>query len=223
MNRFIQGIQNFQRDVYPIHRDLFHRLAAGQSPEALFIACSDSRVALELLTQTGPGDLFVCRNAGNIAPAHGHMDAVTAAIEYAVSALKVKDIIVKGHSDCGAMKGLLNPDALHAMPDVRGWLTHSEEARRAMESAGIHAHAPEALETVTKLNIRVQIEHLRTHPQVRAAVRAGALSLHGWYYRIDSGDVHAWDVDTNIWVPVHEAYTPVCARHENVIEEARHA
>jgi carbonic anhydrase len=223
MNRIIQGIQNFQKDVFPAHRDLFQRLATGQSPEALFIACSDSRVALELLTQTGPGDIFVCRNAGNIAPTHGHTDAVTAAIEYAVSALKVRDIVVKGHSDCGAMKGLLNPAALEKMPDVRNWLEHSQEARQTLEAAGIDAKAPEALETVTKLNIRLQLEHLRTHPPVRAAVRAGSLSLHGWYYRIDSGSVEAWDVDSNRWAPVTEAYTPISAKHEPPSEEALHA
>jgi carbonic anhydrase len=203
MNRIIQGIQSFQRDVYPGQRDLFERLASGQSPEALFIACSDSRVALELLTQSGPGDIFVCRNAGNIAPAYGHNDAVTAAIEYAVSALAVKDIVVKGHSDCGAMKGLLNPASL--------------------ESAGIDRRSPDALEAVTKLNIRLQLEHLRTHPQVRDAVRTGSLSLHGWYYRIGSGAVEAWDVDGSRWVPVHDAYTPLGAKHEHLVGEALHA
>jgi len=216
-------MQNFQKDIYPGQRDLFHRLAAGQSPEALFIACSDSRVALELLTQTGPGDIFVCRNAGNIAPLHGNSDAVTAAIEYAVSALNVKDIVVKGHSDCGAMKGLLNPAALEKMPDVRGWLEHSMEALRALEAAGIDPKSLEALETVTKLNIRLQIDHLRSHPQVRAAVRAGSLKLHGWYYRIDTGLVEAWDVDSSRWVPVHDAYTPLGAQHESAAEEALHA
>lgn len=214
MNRIIQGIQHFQNTVFPIHQDLFRRLASGQSPEALFIACSDSRIALELLTQTGPGDLFVCRNAGNIAPVYGHNDAVTAAIEYAVSALKVKDIVIKGHSDCGAMKGLLNPDALTQMPDVRGWLRHSEEARQALDTAGVDPQAPEALEMVTKLNIRLQLEHLRTHPTVRDAVRNGSLELHGWYYRIDSGAVDSWDVDRNVWVPVTETYTPIRAQHE---------
>jgi carbonic anhydrase len=223
MNRIIQGIQSFQRDVYPGRRDLFERLASGQSPEALFIACSDSRVALELLTQTGPGDLFVCRNAGNIAPAHGHNDAVTAAIEYAVSALGVKDIVIKGHSDCGAMKGLLNPASLEKMPEVRSWLSHAEEARQAIESAGIDPRSPEALEAATKLNIRLQLEHLRTHPQVRDAMRAGSLSLHGWYYRIGSGAVEAWDVDGSRWVPVHDAYTPIGAKHESVVTEALHA
>jgi carbonic anhydrase len=223
MNRIIQGIQNFQRDIFPGQRDLFQRLASGQSPEALFIACSDSRIALEQLTQTGPGDLFVCRNAGNIAPVYGHNDAVTAAIEYAVSALQVKDIVVKGHSDCGAMNGLLNPAALENMPDVRGWLTHAEEARLALESAGVDPASPDALEALTKLNIRLQLEHLRTHPQVRDAFRTGSLSLHGWYYRIETGVVEAWDVDGRRWVPVHDAYTPIGAKHEHTAAEALHA
>src|SRR5690242_4163073 len=107
MNRIIQGIQQFQRDVFPANRELFQRLASGQKPEALFIACSDSRVSLEWVTQCGPGDLFVCRNAGNIVPGYSHTDAVSATIEYAISALAIKDIVVCGHSDCGAMKGLL--------------------------------------------------------------------------------------------------------------------
>jgi carbonic anhydrase len=222
MNRFIQGIQHFQSAVYPERRDLFQRLATGQTPEALFIACSDSRVALELLTQTGPGDIFVCRNAGNIAPVHGQNDAVSGAIEYAVSALKVKDIVVKGHSDCGAMKGLLNPAALAEMPVVAGWLKNAEEARLSLDAAGIDPQAPEALETITKLNIRLQLEHLCTHPSVRDALRAGNLQLHGWYYRIDTGVVEAWDADRDTWSPVTESYAPISARHKP-LEQALHA
>jgi carbonic anhydrase len=200
LNRIIEGIRQFQKDVYPAHRHLFQRLAAGQSPEALFIACSDSRVSLEWLTQSGPGDLFVCRNAGNIAPVYGHADAVSSAIEYAVCALKVRDIVVKGHSDCGAMKGLLNPSALAELPDVRGWLRNAEEARR-----GLDPNAPGALETLTKLNIRLQMDHLRTHPSVDAAVRAGALELHGWYYDIGSGTVEEWDAARDRWAAVRES------------------
>jgi carbonic anhydrase len=118
------------------------------------------------------------------------------------------------------MKGLLNPSALETMPDVRGWLEHSQEARRALEAAGIDPKSPEALELVTKLNIRLQIDHLRSHPPVRAAVRAGSLRLHGWYYRIDTGSVEAWDVDSSRWVPVHHAYAPLGAAHENTVGAA---
>jgi carbonic anhydrase len=221
MNRIIQGIQQFQQNVFPANRELFERLATGQSPEALFIACSDSRVSLEWVTQSGPGDLFVCRNAGNIAPVYGYTDAISSAIEYAVSALRVKDIVICGHSDCGAMKGLLHPEKLSAMPDVRGWLRHSEEARRSLETGEIDVNHPDALSTVTRLNIRLQLDHLRTHPQVRSALAAGTLKLHGWYYRIDSGAVEAWDSATEHWVPVHESYAPVGAEHAT--QEAGHA
>jgi carbonic anhydrase len=223
VDRIIQGVQQFQRDVYPAHRGLFERLAGGQSPEALFIACSDSRVSLEWLTQSKPGDLFVCRNAGNIVPIYGYTDAVSAAIEYAVSALGVKDIVVKGHSDCGAMKGLLLPAALADMADVRGWLRHAEEARRAFEAAHVGRRHPEALPALTKLNVRVQLDHLRTHPRVAAALREGTLALHGWYYEIASGIVQAWDAADNRWVAVHEPYTAISGRNAEATEEAFHA
>jgi carbonic anhydrase len=211
VNRFIEGIQEFQKTVYPANRDLFRRLATGQNPEALFIACSDSRVSLEWLTQSGPGDLFVCRNAGNIAPIYGHADAVSSAIEYAMCALKVKDIVVKGHSDCGAMKGLLNPGALAELPDVRGWLRHAEEARRELDTTH-----PDALQALTKLNIRLQLDHLRTHPSVRVALEDGRVQLHGWYYDIRSGRVEAWDACDNRWTPVQDGYRATGVPRESV-------
>jgi carbonic anhydrase len=223
LNRIIQGIGKFQSDVYPANQDLFQKLASGQKPETLFIACSDSRVSLEMLTQTGPGEIFVCRNAGNIVPVYGHTGAVTAAIEYAVCALKVKEIVVKGHSDCGAMKGLLNPGALTDMLDVRAWLRHSEDALHALRTVYVDPSSPEALPALIKLNIRLQIEHLRTHPQVRAGIRAGTLRLHGWFYEIATGTVQAWDADTSRWVSVHDAYTPIEAKHEQYAEAALHA
>src|SRR4029077_12448774 len=109
----------------------------GQKPEALFIACSDSRVSLEWITQSGPGELFVCRNAGNMAPRASRGDDVSATIEYAVSALGVRDIVVCGHSDCGAMKALLNPSSLKNMPQVRTWLRHAHPARLALDRSEI--------------------------------------------------------------------------------------
>jgi len=114
MDKIIQGIRRFQTDVFPNNRTLFERLAAGQNPEALFICCSDSRISLDLITQTAPGDLFVCRNAGNIVPVYGQGDAVSATIEYAVSILNINHIVVCGHSDCGAMKALMKPTGSRA-------------------------------------------------------------------------------------------------------------
>jgi carbonic anhydrase len=204
MQRIIQGIQRFQKYVYPRNREMFQRLAAGQSPEVLFVACSDSRVSLDLITQTSPGDLFVCRNAGNIVPASVHSDAMSATIEYAVAALKVKHIVVCGHSDCGAMKALLHPESLEALPEVKQWLRHAQGARRALDQ-DVELPPHEALVAVTKLNIRLQLEHLRTHPMVFARTQDRSLQLHGLYYHIGSGDVQVWEPEALRWTPFEEA------------------
>src|SRR5262245_19813175 len=137
MDRLIEGIQKFQKDVYPANREMFQRLATGQNPAAFFVACSDARVSLEWITQSGPGELFVSRNAGNIAPSFSPADSSSGTIEYAVGALKVKHIVVCGHGDCGAMKGLLHPELVEHMPNVKGWLRHSEAALRALQGSGI--------------------------------------------------------------------------------------
>jgi carbonic anhydrase len=223
MTRIIQGIQQFQRKVFPAHRDLFSRLAQGQRPEALFIACSDSRVSLEWITQCRPGDLFVCRNAGNVVPPHGNTDAVSATIEYAISALNVKHIVVCGHSDCGAMQGLLNPTAVSGMPDVKNWLCHADPARRALEIAHHDLPPGETLPLLTKLNIRLQLDHLSTHPQVLAGLREGGLELHGWYYQIETGEVQAWSAAEKRWVGVHESGPAVALMGAGSVQGARHA
>jgi carbonic anhydrase len=205
MNRIIQGIQQFQKDVFPANRELFTRLASGQKPEALFIACSDSRVSLEWITQCGPGDLFVCRNAGNMVPRFSRGDDVSATIEYAVSALGVRDVVVCGHSDCGAMKALLNPASLAGMPHVKSWLRQANEARQALGKAQLAHPSAETLANLTKLNIRLQLDRLTTHPKVQNQLQAGNLELHGWYYRIDTGEVEAWQPAEDRWVAVHES------------------
>lgn len=221
MNRIIQGIQQFQREVFPANRELFQRLAGGQHPEALFITCSDSRVSPEWVTQCGPGDLFVCRNAGNIVPVYDHADAQSATIEYAISALGIRDIIVCGHSDCGAMNALLNPSGLSAMPHVRRWLTHADAAYRALEGPpGSEQAQEDQLAMITKCNVRVQLEHLATHPHVRSGLHDGSLQLHGWYYRIDSGDVQSWVESENRWTSVHDSPHSLSLQAGR---EARHA
>ncbi|HTE17721.1 MAG TPA: carbonic anhydrase, partial [Armatimonadota bacterium] len=131
MQKLIQGLHDFQANIFSSQRELFERLAHGQSPDALFITCSDSRINPNLITQTEPGELFILRNAGNIIPPHGAANGGEGAtIEYAVAALGVRDIIVCGHSHCGAMNGLLNLDSLGELPAVRQWLTHAEATRR---------------------------------------------------------------------------------------------
>jgi len=207
MDKIIQGIRHFQDTVFPKNRALFQHLAASQSPETLVIACSDSRISLDLLTQTSPGDLFVCRNAGNIVPPQGRSNAVSASIEYALNALPIKDIVICGHSDCGAMKGLLHPKALRRMPEVRGWLKHAEGAREAFERHGGTPDGHEAVASLAKLNVRLQLEHLRTFPSVFSRVQEGSLRLHGWLYDLGEGVVTAYDADKAAFLPLHTPIT----------------
>jgi carbonic anhydrase len=223
MNRIIQGIQQFQRDVFPANRELFARLASGQKPEALFIACSDSRVSLEWITQCGPGDLFVCRNAGNMAPRFSRGDDVSATIEYAVSALGVRDIVVCGHSDCGAMKAILNPESLAGMPRVKSWLRQADEARLALGKAQIAHPSPDTLMNLTKLNVRLQLDRLSTHPSVQEPLRAGTLALHGWYYQIDTGEVQAWQPLQERWAAVDESLPGISLRRPHTTRAVGHA
>jgi|SRR5581483_527901 len=220
MQKILRGIHHFQQHVFPEKRELFERLASGQNPETLFVGCSDSRIALDLLTQTGPGDLFVCRNAGNIVPPYGEPDAVSASIEYAVCVLGIRDIVVCGHSDCGAMKALVHPEALDEMPHVRDWLRHAEGAKRAAREIARGLSQGELLSSITKLNARLQLEHLGTHPHVFARLQTRQLSLHAWCYDIGSGAVERWNGDSRSWEPLLDGVAiPTAAS----VLEAQHA
>ena len=130
MDHVISGVAKFQKEVYPNKKATFQKLANGQNPEVLFITCSDSRIDPNLVTQTDPGELFICRNAGNIVPPHSNQTGgMTASIEFAVAALGVSHIVVCGHTDCGAMKGAIKPEGLDALPHVKEWLSPSQETR----------------------------------------------------------------------------------------------
>jgi carbonic anhydrase len=217
MQKLVQGIHHFQKTYFSSARKLFERLAQGQNPETLFITCSDSRISTDLLTQTSPGDLFVLRNAGNIIPAYGGSNnGAAATIEFAVGGLGVKDIVVCGHSHCGAMKGLLHPEILQDMPAVAQWLSHAECTRRILK------HNYQGLDDVAMLkaaieeNVLVQIENLRTHPSVAAKLAAGTLHLHAWVYKFETGEVFTYDAEEGQYVPVSEgagAVTVPTVRH----------
>jgi carbonic anhydrase len=194
MQKLIQGLHQFQAHVFSSQRELFERLAHGQQPEALFITCSDSRVNPNLLTQTGPGELFILRNAGNIIPPHGAANGGEGAtVEFAVAALAVKDIIVCGHSHCGAVKGLLHPEGLSEMPAVASWLSHAEATRRIVKENYAHLTGEARLTAAIEENVLVQIENLRTHPSVASRLARGDLKLHGWVYNFERGEVFAYD------------------------------
>jgi len=203
MDDIIQGVRTFQRDVYPKYRDLFAQLSAGQSPEALVITCSDSRVDPFLFTNAQPGQLFVLRNAGNLVPKYdGLVGGVTATIEFAVVGLRVPNIIVCGHSGCGAMHGLLHPETLKDMPHVADWLSHhAEPVREALAKAG-RIGGPEELPQAVDANVLVQLENLRAHPCVAEALSAGRIKLHGWVYDIASGAIRAYDEQWKQFTPL---------------------
>jgi carbonic anhydrase len=199
----LRGLNRFQKHVYPKHRDLFQKLALGQWPEALFITCADSRIDPCMLTQSKPGELFICRVIGNIVPRYPKtIGGVSATIEYAVGVLGVAEVIVCGHTDCGVMKGILNPKVLEPLSSVTAWLRHAKPARRAAAKSKAQSASPEFLLFLTERNVVEQIKNLRTHPTVAARLRQGNLRLHGWVYHIGQGTVTAYDADRNKFFPI---------------------
>ncbi len=212
MNELIGRVLDFQREVFPIRSDLYERLATeGQSPKALMISCADSRVVPEEIMRAQPGDLFVCRNAGNIVPPYSQANGgVTSTVEFAVEALGVRDIIVCGHSDCGAMKGLMNPAITKNMPNVVAWLKHSAAAREVVERNYPGLEESDRPRVAALENVVVQLTNLRTHPSVAAHIARGELTLHGWYFDIQEGGVLALDGNTGRFRKIeHDQPIPV--------------
>lgn len=195
MKTIIEGFKKFQSEVFQEKRQLFERLSYGQNPRALFITCSDSRIDPTLLTQTDPGELFILRNAGNIVPSYGAVvGGSTATIEYAVAVLGVQHVIVCGHTDCGVMRAILQQDQLKELPAVKEWLLQAEATRRIVTENYAHLPESERLVVTTQENVRIQLDHLRTHPAVAARLRRGALQLHGWVYSISTGEMWTYDL-----------------------------
>lgn len=206
-NKIAAGVVKFQKEAYEERRDLFVKLADGQSPEALFITCSDSRIDPNLLTQTEPGELFICRNAGNIVPPHtNNTGAMTASIEFAVGALKVPHIIVCGHSECGAMKGAMRPEGLDDFPHVKEWLGYARAAALVTKKKGAALDEKDMLDMLIRENVLLQLAHLKTHPYVALQLASGETELHGWVYDIRSGEVLAYDERANAFIPVADHY-----------------
>lgn len=203
MQKIIRGVHFFQQNIFRDQRELFERLAQGQEPEALFITCSDSRIDPSLITQTKPGELFIVRNVGNIIPAYGAGGGGEgAAIEYALKALDVQDIIICGHTHCGAMNSLLHPEQLEDLPSVRKWLTHADSTLSIIrERYGDDTDQQKLLDTV-KENVLVQIDNLHTHPAVAAALSVGSLKVHGWVYDFEAGAMHAYHPDQSKFLPM---------------------
>jgi len=197
MRDLLAGVTQFQKDTFPKKQSRFEELAGGQSPEALFITCSDSRVNPELFTNSEPGEIFVIRNAGNIVGRKGEADlGMAATIEYAVKALKVPQIIVCGHAKCGAMQGLMSPEAVASLPEVGKWVALSKEA---LDDQAGDPNA-DRLTQLIEANIRLQLRNLMTFPEVAEAVEAGQLQLHGWLYDFATGKVSVLTPENNLFV-----------------------
>lgn len=211
MQKLVDGIHRFQRESFSQDQKLFETLAEGQNPLALFITCSDSRIDPSRLTQTKPGELFIQRTAGNIVPAYGSVFSGEACtIEYAVAALKIRDIVICGHSHCGAMAGLLDPESVKEMPAVEAYLKHAEATRRIVKENYEHLTDPAKRLTLTvEENVLVQLENLRTHPSVAAAIGRGDLKLHGWVYKFETGAVFAYNPEKNAFLPIEDVSPPV--------------
>lgn len=205
MQKLVQGLHKFQSEIFHSHQELFEALSKGQRPETLFITCSDSRITPSLITQTSPGDLFILRNAGNIVPSYGPASAhggEAATIEFAIAGLGVKHIVVCGHTHCGAVKGLLNPDSLEDMPAVKTWLLHAEATKRVMQENYRHLEGQALITAAIEENVLTQLENLRTHPTVRSRIARGELALYGWVYKMETGGVFQYDHVTSQFLSI---------------------
>lgn len=204
MHELIAGFLRFREAAYPERVGLFRNLAHAQAPGALFITCSDSRVVPELLTQQEPGGIFVIRNAGNIVPSYGpEPGGVSASVEYAVSVLGVRDVVICGHSDCGAMTAIATHKNLDHLPAVSGWLRHADAAKLISLSQP-HESEQARVDGLVFENVIAQLVNLRTHPSVAMAISQHRMRLHGWVYDIESGQIHALDGMTGQFVQLSE-------------------
>ncbi len=203
MKKLIRGLDKFRKTYVSSHQELLEQLSHGQKPRVLFVTCSDSRVAPNLITTTDVGDLFVIRNAGNIIPPYGAANGGEGGtIEYAINALGIEQVVVCGHSNCGAMKGLLKLNKLQKdMPLVYDWLKHAEATRLLVQENYPHYEGDDLIEVLVAENVLIQIDNLKTYPSVRAKLHQGRLKIYAWIYNIETGKVLAYDARTHTYIP----------------------
>ncbi len=208
MEKLYKGIHTFRETLFRREKDFFQRLSEGQAPEVLFITCADSRIDPNLVTQSKPGELFIVRNVGNIVPPHDAIrdkNSVAAAIEFAVLGLKVKDIIVCGHANCGAMSALHRPDAdFDSMPHLRDWLYLARPVRDIANRFCPDYTHEEKVRFTEQENVLFQLKNIMSYPFVAEALESGSLHLHGWYYDIGRGDIFAYEPDQDRFVSLKE-------------------
>lgn len=212
MEKLIQGLHRFQSSLGTHEREFYADLAQqGRRPLALFITCSDARVIPQLITQARPGELFVLQNAGALVPRWRPPPAAAAeaaTIEYAIKALKVRDIVICAHSQCGTMTALADDRPMDDLPALGAWLRHAAKTRRLLHHNYAELAGEARLDACTRANVLVQLDNLRTHPAVRDACEAGELQLHGWLYLIASGEVLGWAAESGQFEPVGKTRSP---------------
>lgn len=203
LKRMVNGVAKFQAEVFPAQKALFDHLKQQQHPVATFFTCADSRIVPNMLLQTGPGEIFTERTPGNIVPKYSdHVGGVTASMEYAVMVLRVPLIIICGHTDCGVMKALLEPEKTAGMPALQNWMRHTLAARERLLRDHREASKEEQLRLITEYNVLTQLENLRTHPAVEAALTKGELEIQGWVYDIGRGAISVADEQTGKFAPL---------------------
>jgi len=208
MQRLIDGLHRFRQEEFGNYRSLFHKLSReGQNPHTLFITCSDSRVLAELITQSQPGDLFVVKNVGNIVPpasATGSTNSTAAAIEFAVQELEVSDLVLCGHSQCGAMTALLgNANTMRSTPHLQAWLSLAEPVRQVLQARYDHiSNEHDRVTAAAEENVLFGLENLHGYPCVQERLAAGTLRLHGWFFKLATAEMFAFDPETRQFSPL---------------------
>jgi carbonic anhydrase len=194
MQRLAKGVHTFQKKYFARHRELFEQLAeGGQRPETLFITCSDARVVPNLITSTAPGELFIIRNVGNVVPTLSLAGGTIAAIEYALEILNVQDVIVCGHTHCGAIQAVLDPARLERLPHVQRWLQQTARVRDIVDQRYGELDPIARMMAAVEENVLVQLENLRSIPFVAERLNAGTLHMSGWVFKIDTGEVFEYE------------------------------
>ncbi|MEO8906320.1 MAG: carbonic anhydrase [Polyangiaceae bacterium] len=202
MQKLVKGIHSFQAGFFSAHRELFEQLANSQQPETLFITCSDSRVVPNLITDAAPGELFIVRNVGNVVPTMDLPGGTAAAIQYAVEVLNVENVIICGHTQCGALKAILDPESVAHLEYVRRWVKSTISVKQLIEEKYAHLSAEAKLTAAIQENVLAQLEHLREYPFVRSRLDAGKLHVSGWIFDVGKGEVFDYDPEHGEFLPL---------------------
>ncbi len=208
MRKLIEGIVEFRKNLTDEYRDLFAKLALGQKPDALFIACSDSRVVPNLFASTNPGDVFVLRNVGNLIPPYSEGDlenSAQAAIEFSVFSLNISNIIVCGHSECGAIQALSTAEKMSCCPHLSHWLKHAEESVKRVKNGFRIMKGVSESNQISLANVLLQMEHISSYPFIREKIEKKEIRVHGWWFDIAHADVYCYEPSLNQFVLIDEA------------------